>query len=107
MITVALWLTLTAVAQPQIPPPVTVEVLKDVEVTRPTREGEQKGKLYLDDATTKPFRFRKGDRFVMIAIGQEGGCRVRFRGKEFGFSSCPWTEGFADHQSDVFRVITK
>jgi hypothetical protein len=62
---IALWLTLTALAQPRAPLPLTVEVLKDVEVMH-ANGYERKGKLYFDDVKQKPFRLRKGQRFVMV-----------------------------------------
>jgi hypothetical protein len=43
----------------------------------------------------------------MIAVGQEGGCRIRFRKQEYDVSSCPWLEGFSDHWTDIFEVVAK
>jgi hypothetical protein len=87
--------------------PITVEVERDVEVTGNTESAERRGILYLDNLKAESFRLKKGQRFQMIAVGQEGGCRIRFDGKEYGLTSCPWLEGFRDHQTDVFRVVTK
>jgi hypothetical protein len=41
----------------------------------------------------------------MTAIGQEGGCRIRVAKREYDVSSCPWLEGFSDHQTEVFEVV--
>ena len=72
-----------------------------------TAAHESRGKLSLADVGAKPFRLRKGQRFQMIAIDREGSCRIRFGKREYGLTSCPWLEGFTDHQSDIFRVIAK
>ena len=51
------------------------------------------------------FVIRKGETFQMIAIGQEGGCRIRVEKREYEVSSCPWLDGFADHQTSVFEIV--
>jgi hypothetical protein len=87
--------------------PVTVEIKQDVEVTHETVGGQVRGKLYLGGGTaSKDFVMKKGQRFQMIALRQEGGCRIRFEGKEYELSSCPWLDGFRDHQADIFSVVT-
>jgi hypothetical protein len=85
--------------------PITVEVRKDVEVTHNTKPYESRGKLYLTDLNTKEFRLKKGERFQMIQMTGEGSCRIRFEGKEYGLTSCPWLDGFRDHQTDVFVIV--
>lgn len=86
--------------------PLTVEVQKDVEVTHETVGGQEKGKLYLGGPlSSKDFVIKKGQRFQMTAVHQEGGCRIRFENRQYDISSCPWLEGFTDHQAGVFRVI--
>jgi hypothetical protein len=85
--------------------PVTIELLQDVEVTQESQIHVSRGKLYLDDRNAKPFRLRKAQRFVMIKTGPEGSCRIRFEDTEYAVSSCPWMEGFTDHQTDIFRVV--
>jgi hypothetical protein len=87
--------------------PVTIEVKRDVEVTHNTESHESRGKLYLDDVKAKGFRLKKGQRFQMVEIGQEGSCRIRFGDNEYGLTSCPWLEGFRDHQTDVFKIVIK
>ena len=84
---------------------VTIELLQDVEVTQESPVHLSRGKLYLDDRNAKPFRLRQAQRFVMIRKGSEGSCRIRFEDTEYGLSSCPWMEGFTDHQTDIFRVV--
>jgi len=105
--TIALLIIFSAPTQVAGHLPVTVEVKRDVEVTHNTESHESRGKLYLDDVKAKAFWLRKGQRFQMVETGQEGSCRIRFRGKEYGLTSCPWLDGFGDHQSDVFRIVTK
>lgn len=87
-------------------PPITVEVERNVEVKCNADDGELRGTLYLA-SKSEPFRLTKGQRFQMVAVLQEGGCRIRFDGKEYGLTSCPWLEGFRDHQAEIFRVIPK
>jgi hypothetical protein len=76
--------------------PITVEVKRDVDVTHNAEPYESRGKLYLDNPKAKAFRLKKGQRFQMIKIGQEGSCRIRFEDQDYGLTSCPWLEGFSD-----------
>jgi hypothetical protein len=87
--------------------PVTIEVKREVEVSHNAASHESRGQLYLGDPKEKPFRLRKGQRFQMVKIGHEGSCWIRFGDKEYSLTSCPWLEGFRDHQTDVFRTVTK
>src|ERR1700694_503220 len=87
--------------------PITVEVKRDVDVTHNAEPYESRGKLYLDNPKAKAFRLKKGQRFQMIKIGQEGSCRIRFEDQDYGLTSCPWLEGFSDHQADVFIIVSK
>ena len=82
--------------------PVSIVLRRDVEVRAQAESGPQRrGVLYADVA----LHLRIGERLVMIAIGEEGGCRVRAR--ELTLSSCPWLPGFRDHQSEIFQVVGK
>jgi hypothetical protein len=85
---------------------VTVEAKRDVEVMHNAESYESRGKLYLADVKAKAFRIGKGQRFQMIEIGQEGSCSIKFEDKEYGLTSCPWLEGFRDHQADIFSVVS-
>jgi hypothetical protein len=98
---IALAIVLSFPAQVAGPLPVTIEVKRNVEVTHYTDPHQSRGKLYLEDAKAKAFRLTKGRRFQMVQIGKEGSCRIRFDGNEYGLTSCPWLEGFSDHQTDV------
>jgi hypothetical protein len=84
--------------------PVTIEVIKDVPAHAEDRTGQHRGTLHISSA--EPFLVRKGQRIQMIKIYSEGECRIRFNKKEYDVSSCPWLDGFADHQADIFRVIS-
>ena len=100
----AVWM-LVAGAQSQWHLPVTIEVTQDVDVKSSERRphgsfGQVRGRLY----ASKAFRIRKGQRFQMVKIYAEGECRIRFQRKEYDLTSCPWLDGFADHQSDIFRT---
>ncbi|MDO8270591.1 MAG: hypothetical protein Q7U82_01550 [Gammaproteobacteria bacterium] len=81
--------------------PLTIEVTQDVQVKSSESRGQPRGTLY----TAGNFRISKGQRFQMVAIGQEGGCRIIFQDAEHDLSSCPWLPGFRDHQQDIFVVI--
>jgi len=100
----ALWVLFSAPPQSKYRP-ITVEVRQDVEVTHNTTPYESRGTLYLTDLNAKEFRFKKGQRFQMIQIMGEGSCRIRFEDKEYGLTSCPWLDGFRDHQTDVFVIV--
>jgi hypothetical protein len=85
--------------------PVTIEVARDVDVRSSERQsdgryGQLRGTLYSSEA----FLIKKHERFQMVKIYTEGECRIRFQGKEYDLHSCPWLDGFRDHQADIFRV---
>jgi hypothetical protein len=81
--------------------PVTIEVLQDVraEVGHPPGK---RGILYSNAA----FSISRGERFEMIEVHQEGGCKISVKEKVYDLSSCPWLTGFPDHQGDIFKVIS-
>ena len=107
MKTIALWMILTAPGQVARVLPITIEVRRDVEVTHSPESNESRGMLRLDDNKAKAFRLKKGQRFQMVEAGQEGTCRIRFEEKEYGLTSCPWMDGFRDHQTDIFSIVSK
>lgn len=92
--------------------PATIEVLRDVEVTRP-----QEGDGILPDAhgylslsappNATPFRIARGQRFEMMKYLGNGACRIRFQKREYDVSDCYWTVGYSDMHTDVFRVLTR
>jgi len=83
--------------------PVAFEALKDVRA-KPVENGAQlRGTLYVNGG--KSFTIRKGQRFFMVKAYSEGECRIQFENKQYDVSSCPWMDGFADHQKDVFRQL--
>jgi hypothetical protein len=85
--------------------PVTIRARQDVPVENSQPLGHQEvGRLYVSPKD-KPFVIRKGDTFQMVAVGQEGGCRIRVEKREYEVSSCPWLDGFTDHQTSVFEVV--
>jgi len=105
---IALWIVL-AISQRQVSPqsPVTIEVQRDVKVRHNSEGREVRGTLSLNDRNAKPFRLKKGQRFQMIRIGQEGSCRIKIEKKQYDLTSCPWVDGFSDHQGDIFRVVER
>ena len=104
---IALSLILSFPAQIAGPFPVTIEVKRNVEITHSTGPYESRGTLCLADVKAKAFRLNKGQRFQMVQAGNEGSCRIRFSGHEYSITSCPWLDGFGDHQTDVFRIVPR
>jgi hypothetical protein len=86
--------------------PVTIAVTQDVEVKPTGVSREARGTLYIG-RDEKAFRIKNGQAFQMIRIGSEGGCRIQFRRKNYELVSCPWLDGFRDHQADIFKVVAK
>jgi streptogramin lyase len=105
--TIALLIIFSAPTQVAGHLPVTVEVKRDVEVSHNAASYESRGKLSLGDAKAKAFRLKKGQRFQMVEIGQEGSCWIRFANKEYRLTSCPWLDGFRDHQTEIFSTVTE
>lgn len=105
---------LTASAQTRWQLPVTIEVTRDVDVKPYSVLAlpgggllrEERGTLYIG-REEKAFQIRKGQIFQMIKVELEGGCQIRFEKKDYLLGSCPWLDGFADHQADIFKVIVK
>ena len=83
--------------------PVTIEATRDVLAHAEDSDGQHRGILYISSGD--PVSIKKGQRFQMIKIYSEGECRIRFGKKEYDVSSCPWLDGFTDHQTDIFRVV--
>jgi hypothetical protein len=81
--------------------PITVEALKDVPVLSSGYGNAVRGSLY----AAQSFDIKAGERFVVTKLLREGACNVRFRGKVYMIYSCPWMEGFVDHQRDIFRIV--
>jgi hypothetical protein len=78
--------------------PITIEVTRDVPVKRC---GFERGALCAQAEFTIP----RGDRFQMLEVGLEGGCTIEYRGARYEASSCPWVQGFADQQADIFVIV--
>jgi hypothetical protein len=85
--------------------PITIEALRDVFMKTAEHEAhdsQERGALY----STNSLQIAKGERFQMVAVLAEGGCRIEFHGALHELSSCPWLPGFTDTQVGVFRVVT-
>jgi hypothetical protein len=106
MLALVLSLLVVPIAQTRWELPVTIRVLRDVQARgyTPEEHGAQlaRGVLYTD-----PFVIRKGQTFQMVKIYTEGECRIRFQNREHDVASCPWLDGFKDHQADIFEVLPK
>jgi hypothetical protein len=85
--------------------PVTIEALQDVPAHVEEAGGERRGVLYIGRGES--FLVKKGQRFLMVKVGQEGGCRIEFEKRQYDVSSCPWLDGFRDHQEDIFGIISR
>ena len=99
---------LAAPAQSDRRLPVTIQVMQDVDVKTSERRpdgsvGQERGSLY----SSKAFRIKKGQRFQMIKLLGEGECRIQFEKKIYDLSSCPWLEGFTDHEKDIYKIIQR
>ena len=87
--------------------PATIQVRQDVLVRLNDTPKQQRGVLYIAGSKSfEPFTLKKGQRFQMLAVLREGECRIRFEKTDYLVTSCPWLEGFTDHQSDVFEVVS-
>lgn len=85
--------------------PVTIETLVDVPAHAEGAARQVRGVLYISP-DEQPFTVKKGQRFLMVKIHGEGGCRIEFEKKQYNVNSCPWLEGFTDHQEDIFKVVS-
>jgi hypothetical protein len=85
--------------------PVVIEALQDVPVEAGETARQRRGVLYVGRSEGR-FTIKKGQRLLMVKVYGEGECRIRFQDKEYDVSSCPWMDGFTDHQQDVFRVLS-
>jgi hypothetical protein len=104
----AAWIVLTAFAahaQTRWEFPVTIEALQDVPAHGAEAASQRRGILYIGAA--EPFTIKKGERFQMVKTYSEGGCRIQFENRQYDVSSCPWMDGFTDHQVDIFRVVQR
>jgi hypothetical protein len=84
--------------------PATIETLRNVAARPGEAPAQARGVLYVSGR--KAFTIPKGRRFLMIAIAAEGECRIEFDKHQYDVSSCPWLDGFADHQPDFFKVVS-
>ena len=82
--------------------PITIEVKQDVPV------GLRYCGIYFQRATLcsdGDFTIRKGQRFRMVEVLQEGGCRFEFVGSPHESPSCPWLPGSLDSQGDIYVIV--
>ncbi len=96
-------------SDPREPTPSSIEVTEDVslEPYEYEREGKRFRAILQFFNDEEKVVIRRGQRFQMISsVGQmEGGCRIRFEGKDYELASCFWQGGFADNRSNIFVVI--
>ncbi len=97
--------TFTISAQTGWKLPATIEALQDVPAhAEQWPDGQRRGVLYVGRGDV--FTVKKGQRFLMVKIYDEGGCRIKFGRKQYDVSTCPWLDGFTDHQEDIFKVVS-
>jgi hypothetical protein len=83
--------------------PVTIEAVLDVSARPVETGGQARGVLYVGRGNS--FTIKKGEHFLMVKIAAEGGCRVEYEKRQYNVSSCPWLDGFRDHQEDFFKIV--
>ena len=84
--------------------PATIEALRDVPTQSVQPPRQLRGVLYVSGG--RSFTIKKGQRFLMVKVFDEGGCRIKVENREYDVSSCPWLDGFADHQQDMFKIVS-
>lgn len=84
--------------------PVTIEALQDIPAHAAEAGRQKRGVLYISGG--KSFTIKKGQRFLMVKVYAEGECRIQFANEAYDISSCPWMDGFTDHQRDVFKIVS-
>jgi hypothetical protein len=105
MIAIVLWLIAFSAGQTKWQLPVTISVIQDVEAVGGGPEpdgGMRRGRLYIGNGR---FVIKKGQTFQMVRIGEEGSCTIRIEKRDYELGSCPWLDGFTDHQTDFFQVV--
>jgi hypothetical protein len=96
--------TVATVGQTRWRLPVTIEAVQDVSTRSvETGGGQARGVLYVGRGNS--FTIKKGEHFLMVKIATEGGCRIEYEKRQYNVSSCPWLDGFRDHQEDFFKVV--
>ncbi len=95
--------TVAMVGQTRWRLPVTIEAVLDVSARPVETGGQTRGVLYLGRGNS--FTIKKGEHFLMVKIAAEGGCRVEYEKRQYNVSSCPWLDGFRDHQEDFFKIV--
>ena len=104
MLVLLIWLLAPPDEQTKWRFPVTIRVTQDVPVLSQGMEpdfGMRRGRLY----GAGPFVIKKGQTFQMLKDEGEGGCRIRVEKREYSLGTCPWVDGFADRQLDIFQIV--
>jgi hypothetical protein len=83
-----------AQADPRVPQ--TIEAVRDVILQHPPSHplDQHKPRGVLDAPNVDPITIKKGKRFVMVEILEEGGCTIEFERRQYDVSSCWWLSGF-------------
>jgi hypothetical protein len=94
----------------------TIEALTEVPVEVRTDGRQPRGVLVIssgdalmefgDGEPGVKFRIKKGQRFLMTEIHAEGGCSIKLKQREMFVGSCPWLDGFTDHEADIYKVVS-
>lgn len=98
------WATFPTTGQTKWRLPAQIEAVQDILAQPFETQGQVRGVLYVGRGNS--FTIKKSERFLMVTVGAEGGCRVEFNKKQYDASSCPWLDGFTDHQQDFFKVVS-
>lgn len=84
--------------------PYIVRLKKDI-VVRHCKSKLKKRVLCAGSSDFKAFSLRQGRTFKVIELGDEGECKIAINKKKYYLSSCPWMDGFADHERDVYKIL--
>ncbi|MEN3336622.1 MAG: hypothetical protein V7647_298 [Acidobacteriota bacterium] len=86
--------------------PVTLKVTQDVQVKPYSRSQRHQRATLEIGGDAKAFTIKQGETFQMMELLGEGGCRIRFLKKNYSLGSCPWLEGFASRETDIYQPVT-
>jgi hypothetical protein len=95
--------TVATIGQARWRLPATIEAVQDVSTRSVETAGQARGVLYVGRGNS--FTIKKGEHFLMVKIATEGGCRIEYEKRQYNVSSCPWLDGFRDHQEDFFKIV--
>lgn len=85
--------------------PVTIEALKPIVVRTNANDRRLRGVLFVAGRPGLKMDIKKGQRFSMTKLLGDGGCTIMIKKAEYDAPSCPWLDGFTDHEREFFKVV--